>query len=111
MRPSGAGPLAEIQHYQHAGGLILQKLPFQRLCREIMDRIVYDARDRNRKIPTRFQLSAIMALQEAGEAHLVGLFEDFNLFAIHCKIITILTRDLALAARIRNEPIIGEEIY
>jgi histone H3/H4 len=74
--PSGAGALAEIRHYQHAGGLIIQKLPFQRLCREIMDRTVYDARDSNRQIPKRFQTSAIMALQEAGEAHLVGLFED-----------------------------------
>jgi hypothetical protein len=43
-----------------------------------MDEIVYDARDSNRQIPTRFQTSAIMALQEAGEAHLVGLFEDAN---------------------------------
>jgi histone H3/H4 len=102
--------LAEIRHDQHAGGLLLQKLPFQRLCREIMDMIVYDARDSNRQIPTRFQTSAIMALQEVGGAHLVGLFEDVNLLAIHCKIVTILTRDLALARRIRNEPRIGRAI-
>jgi histone H3 len=109
-RPSGAGALAEIRHYQHAGGLLLQKLPFQRLCREIMDRIVYDARDSNRQIPTRFQISVIMALQEEGEAHLVGLFEDVIFFAIYCKIVTILTRDLALARQIRNEPRIGGAI-
>jgi histone H3/H4 len=42
-----------------------------------------------------------MALQDAGEAHLVGLFEDVNLLAIHWK------RDLALVRRIRNEPKIG----
>jgi histone H3/H4 len=65
-RPPGAGTLAEIRHYQCAGGILLQKLPFQRLYREIMDRIVYDARDSNRQIPTRFQTRAIMALQEAG---------------------------------------------
>jgi histone H3 len=103
-RPSGAGALAEIRHYQRAGGLLLQKLPFQGLCCEITDRIVYDARDSNRQIPTRFQTSSIMVLQEAGEAHLVGLFEDVNLLAIHCKIVTILTRDLSLARRIQNEP-------
>jgi histone H3/H4 len=75
-----------------------------------MDRIVYDARDSNRQIPTRFQTNAIMVSQEAGEAHLVGLFEDVNLLAIHCKRVTILTRELSLARRIRNEPIIGGAI-
>jgi histone H3/H4 len=64
-----------------------------------MDGIVHDARDSNRQIPTRFQTNAIMALQEAGEAHLVGIFEDVNLLAIHCKQITIQTRDLVLARK------------
>jgi histone H3/H4 len=72
-----------------------------------MDEIVYDARDSNRQIPTRFQTSAIMALQEAGETHLVGLFEYVNLLAIHCKQITIQTRYLVLARRIWNEKRIG----
>jgi histone H3 len=62
-----------------------------------MDIIVYDTRDSNRQIPTRFQTSAIMVMQEAGEAHLVGLFEDVNLLDIHCGRVTILTRDLAHA--------------
>jgi histone H3 len=75
-----------------------------------MDRIVYDARDSNRQIPTRFQTNAIMVSQEAGEAHLVGLFEDVNLLAIHCKRDTILTRDFIPARRIRNEPRIGGAI-
>jgi histone H3/H4 len=101
------GALAEIRHYQRAGGLLIQKLPFQRVCCEVMDEIVYDARDSNRQIPARFQTSAILALQEAREAHLVGLFEDVNLLAIHCKRITIQTRDLVLARRIRNERAIG----
>jgi histone H3/H4 len=72
-----------------------------------MDGIVYDARDSDIYIPTRFQTNVIMALQEAGKAHLVGLFEYVNLLAIHCKQITIQTRDLVLARRIRNEPAIG----
>jgi histone H3/H4 len=107
LQTTGTVALAEIRHYQQAGGLLIQKLPFQRLCREIMDNILYEARDTNRKIPTIFQMSAIMALQEAGEAHLVGLFEDVNLLAIHCRRITIQTRDLYLARRIRNESRIG----
>jgi histone H3 len=106
-RTQGTGALAEIGHYQRAGGLLIQKSPFQWVCREIMDKIVYEARDSNKQIPTRFQMSAIMVLQEAGEAHLVGLFEDLNLLDIHCKRITIQTRDLVLARRIRNEKIIG----
>jgi hypothetical protein len=48
-----------------------------------MDTILYDARNTNRQIPTPFQTSVIMALQEAGDAHLVVLFEDMNLLDIH----------------------------
>jgi histone H3 len=72
-----------------------------------MNEIAYEARDSNRQIPTRFQTSAIMALQEAGDAHLVGIFENVNLLAIHCKRITIQTRDLVLARQIRNEKKVG----
>jgi histone H3 len=73
--------LSEIRHYQRAGGLLVQKLPFKRLCHEIMHTIVYDAMNSNKQISTRFQTSESMALQEAGEAYLVVLFEDMNLFA------------------------------
>jgi hypothetical protein len=63
-RAPGTGALSEIRHYEHDGGLLVQTLPFQRLCREIMDKIVYyDARKIKRETPTRFQTSAIMALQ------------------------------------------------
>jgi histone H3 len=106
-RTKGTVALAEIRHYQQAGGLLIQKLPFQRLCREIMDKIFYETRDTNRQIPTIFQTSAIMALQEAGESYLVGLFEDVNLLAIHWRRITIQTKDLSLARSIRNESRIG----
>ena len=37
------------------------------------------------KTDLRFQSSAVLALQEAAEAYLVGLFEDTNLCAIHAK--------------------------
>jgi len=42
----------------------------------------------------RFQASAVAALQEAGEAYLVGLFEDTNLCAIHAKRYNSLFREL-----------------
>jgi histone H3 len=72
-----------------------------------MDTIVYEGRNSEREIPARFLISAIMAPQEACEAHLVGLFEDIIFLAIHYKRVTILSRDLAFARRIRNEPQIG----
>jgi hypothetical protein len=66
MLPEGGHQeLSEMRHYQRDGGLLVQKFPFQRLCHEITDRIVYDARGSNRQIPIRFQTSAIMVLQEA----------------------------------------------
>lgn len=60
--------------------LLIRKLPFQRLVREIAQDF---------KTDLRFQSSAIGALQEAAESYLVGLFEDTNLAAIHAKRVTI----------------------
>ena len=51
----------------------------------------------------RFQSSAVLALQEAAEAYLVGLFEDTNLAAIQAKRVTIMPKDIQLARRIRGE--------
>uniref|UniRef100_A0A8C9J1K6 Core Histone H2A/H2B/H3 domain-containing protein n=1 Tax=Panthera tigris altaica TaxID=74533 RepID=A0A8C9J1K6_PANTA len=72
----------------------IRKLPFQRLVREIAQDF---------KTDLRFQSSAVMALQEACEAYLVGLFEDTNLCAIHAKRVTIMPKDIQLARRIRGE--------
>lgn len=55
------------------------------------------------KQEVRFQSNAILALQEAAEAYLVNIFEDSNLCAIHAKRVTIMTKDLMLARRIRGE--------
>ncbi|CAN0415576.1 unnamed protein product, partial [Ascophyllum nodosum] len=74
--------------------LLIRKLPFQRLVREIAQDFKSDL---------RFQGSAVLALQEAAEAYLVGLFEDTNLRAIHAKRVTIMPKDIQLARRIRGE--------
>ncbi|CAK1595809.1 unnamed protein product [Parnassius mnemosyne] len=74
--------------------LLIRKLPFQRLVREIAQDF---------KTDLRFQSAAIGALQEASEAYLVGLFEDTNLCAIHAKRVTIMPKDIQLARRIRGE--------
>ena len=90
----GTVALREIRRYQKSTELLLRKLPFQRLVREIAQDFKSDL---------RFQSSAIMALQEASEAYLVGLFEDTNLCAIHAKRVTIFPKDIQLARRIRGE--------
>jgi len=90
----GIVALREIRRFQKSTELLIRKLPFQRLVREI-------AYDFNTEL--RFQSSAICALQEASEAYLVGLFEDTNLCAIHAKRVTIMPKDIQLARRIRGE--------
>ena len=90
----GTVALREIRKYQKSTELLIRKLPFQRLVREVAQDFKNDL---------RFQGSAVMALQEAAEAYLVSLFEDTNLCAIHAKRVTIMPRDMQLARRIRNE--------
>jgi histone H3 len=90
----GTVALREIRRYQKSTELLIRKLPFQRLVREIAQDF---------KTDLRFQGSAVLALQEAAEAYLVGLFEDTNLAAIHAKRVTIMPKDIQLARRIRGE--------
>jgi histone H3/H4 len=90
----GTVALREIRRYQKSTDLLLRKAPFQRLVREI-------AQGLNSNL--RFQSTAVLALQEAAEAYLVGLFEDSNLCAIHAKRVTIMPKDMLLARRIRGE--------
>ena len=93
FRP-GTVALREIRRFQKSTELLIRKLPFQRLVREIASEFKNDL---------RFQSSAVLALQEATEAYLVGLFEDTNLCDIHAKRVTIMPKDLQLARRIRGE--------
>ena len=86
--------LQEICHYQKRTNLLIHKLPFQRLIRELAQKFEVDV---------RFRSSALMTLQEAAEAYLVRLFEDMNLCAIHAKWVTIMPKDIQLARRIRGE--------
>ncbi len=90
----GTVALREIKKYQKSTELLIRKLPFQKLVREIASSFKSDL---------RFQSSAVLALQEASESYLVGLFEDTNLCAIHAKRVTIMPKDMMLAKRIRGE--------
>ncbi|KAK7282364.1 hypothetical protein RIF29_11062 [Crotalaria pallida] len=93
FRP-GTVALREIRKYQKSTELLIRKLPFQRLVREIAQNI---------NIGIRFQNSAVSALQEAAEAYLVSVFEDTCLCALHAKRVTIKPKDIQLAKRIRGE--------
>ena len=90
----GTVALREIRKYQKSTELLIRKLPFQRLVREVAQEYKSDL---------RFQSSAVLALQEASESYLVALFEDTNLCAIHAKRVTIMPKDMQLARRIRGE--------
>ena len=90
----GTVALPEICRYQKSTELLIRRLPFQRLVREI-------AQDMKGRL--NFASGAILALQEAAEAYLVSLFEDTNLCAIHTKCITIMPKDIQLARCIRGE--------
>ena len=71
--------------------LLIQKLPFLWLVREILQEMRFD-----------FHLTpaTVLALQEAAEAFLIRLFEDTDLCVIHAKCITIMPKDMKLALRI-----------
>jgi histone H3 len=90
----GTVALREIRKYQGGTELLIRKLPFVRVCREIAQEL---------KTDLRFQSSAFGALQEAAEAYLVGLFEDANLCAIHARRVTLMHKDIQLSLRIRKE--------
>lgn len=123
----GGLAIKEIQRYQKSTELLIPKVSFQRAVRDICMEIARekfaappeDRRSRRARSSTdpppapeqppadgtggiRFELQAMVAIQEAAEAFLVGLMEDSNLCAIHAKRVTLMPRDLLLALRLRG---------
>ena len=84
----GTVALREIRRYQKSTELLIRKLPFQCLVREILQ---------GYGVGYRVTPAMMMALQEAAEPSLVQLLEDSNLCAIHAKCITIQPKDIQLA--------------
>ena len=82
---AGTAALKDIHHFQKTTALLIHRLPFQRLVREIAQDF---------KTDLRFQSAAILCLQEAAEAYLVRLFDDANLCAIHARRVTIMPKDI-----------------
>jgi histone H3 len=90
----GTIALREIRKYQKSTELLIRKAPFARLVREVA---------LEHKSDLRFQSTAVLCLQEAAEAYLVGIFEDTGMCAIHGGRVTIMPRDMRLARRVRGE--------
>jgi histone H3/H4 len=84
----------EILKYQRSTDLLIRKLPFARLVKEVTNDIHPRA--------FKWTVNAMEALQQASEAFLVQLMDDGNLCAIHAKRVTLMTRDIQLAQRIRG---------
>ena len=90
--PLGSAQRA-IREYQSKLPTMIEKLPMQRLIREI----VQDNIPKSKGI--RFQSTAIMALHEAAEAHLVSIFEEANFATILRGGKALMPRDYYLAWR------------
>ena len=94
FRP-GTVALREIRKYQRSHELLIRKLPFQRLVKEIVQDMFPTQR-------LRFQSTALLALQEASEDFLVRMFEQVNDIAIHGRRVTIQPKDISLWKRITD---------
>ena len=110
-RKAGTVALREVKRYQKSIDNLLPRASFQRLVRSICADLDHEI---------RFQSQALLALQEASEAYIVGVFEDTNLCAIHAKRVTVQKKDMDLARRIRGDrnidyrdlqPKTGDEVF
>jgi len=92
----GQQALKEIRKYQASTDLLIPKLPFARLVKEISGNY------RPQSDPIRFTVAGLLTIQTAAEAFLVGLFEDAMLCTMHARRVTLQVRDIQLARRIRG---------
>ena len=93
--------LREIRRYQQSTECLIKRTPFNKLIKEISQeyRVCPDGPGMP-SVQVRFQSTALVALQEAAENFIVGLFEDVNLLAVHARRVTVMPRDIRLAFRI-----------
>jgi histone H3 len=92
---AGTNALREIKRYQKSLATLIPRASFMRLVRDIAGQCGGPG--------IRFQSQAVVAMQEAAEAYIVGLFEDTNLCCIHAKRVTVQQKDMVLARRIRGD--------
>ena len=96
FRP-GTVALREIRKYQKSTDLLIRKIPFQRLVREICEGFT-----KKLGYQLRFQSTALLALQEGSESYLVNMFSQCNDICIHAKRVTLQAKDIQLWKRLHN---------
>ena len=98
----GTVALREIRRYQKSADLLIRKLPFARVVKEITYKDVEAGKDK------RYTATAMLGLQEAAEFQLVDLFENANLCAIHAKRVTVMPKDIQLTRKIKCDRALGD---
>ena len=89
----GTVALRQIRRYQKSTEMLIPKLAFQRLVKEVMQQI-------NEEL--RIQSTALAAMQEAAEAYLVEYFEDAQHSSIFAGRTTVMQRDFLHVMRMRG---------
>jgi histone H3 len=89
----GTVALRQIRKLQRTCDLLVPLQPFQRLIREVALSFKSDL---------RFEREALLAIQEAAEAHLIGMFQHTQNLAVHSGRKTIQDKDLSLAVHVRE---------
>jgi histone H3 len=92
--PPGTVALREIRTYQRSTDLLIPKAPFARLVREITQNLG--------RPHFRCQTSALEAIQQCVETHVVQVFEDVIKCALHANRVSVRPHDLYLALRLRD---------
>lgn len=95
FRP-GTVALREIRKYQKSTDLLIRRLPFQRLCREIANEIGLLEEG------VRFRSEALGALQEGAEAYMIHLLDQCNLSALHAHRVTIMGKDMTFVRELEK---------
>ncbi|KAG7594842.1 Histone H2A/H2B/H3 [Arabidopsis thaliana x Arabidopsis arenosa] len=89
----GTVALREIRHFQKQTNLLIPAASFIRQVRSITHALAPPQIN-------RWTAEALVALQEAAEDYLVGLFSDSMLCAIHARRVTLMRKDFELARRL-----------
>ena len=91
----GTVALREIMKYQKSTELLIQKIPFQRLVREVVQSLF-------KTMNYRMTPHALLTLQEASEHFLVNMFSQVNDLAIHGRRVTVQSKDIQIWCRLMN---------
>ena len=94
----GTVALREIRRFQKSTDTLTRFAPFARLVREIEGDVF------SHQPSKRWEKQALLALQEAAEAHLVKWLEKSNLVAIHAGRGTVMSKDMQLVGTMADKP-------